>query len=650
MDMHLFLIPLIFLLSVSTQELVNYRLKLEDISVNCLGLLQHNATFKAALSSLGNTKFNLVKEAYAVNEKLPKCLLSHRDRSLSLEGVGEISKQTITNSIMFLQSEFDSNLSTFNSEKGYLKMYGTIFQRQSYIKAVVNLCRALKAEQTLTCYFVNVIKDPSVLVANPRPVPWIEIRTLSMSSSVIMEDPYPNLWKFMKQTGTAEETTLKQESTSLAQCIEDECSVSLARDELLYSQDFWEKEIQPHKLVKKSYLGDTSIAECPEEVLQLLGGARNSLSFSEIMFIIYTLHPDECSSCRNAMPELKELKENMRKNNSKFYFVDCDKQRSLCAKQNVTGFPTLLAYKVPYQADNAACPSRKPQLSVVIYHGAYLAYNLIEWYNDVNDLSIHRGEPHAFHEGCNVHITITTTESSSDGLHLDCMIAVCKELAFSECFIIQADETALLIKSVELSRRDGVSSVIYEDGVPLETSFTRTQQLHRYDGDHDYNHPDCEDNRAGCIDLLQTFIMDHSRVPVTELSPIIFHSPSSYKPLFGNLPVLVALLEHDIIITNSGFMKVLESVGVRFYKEVATSFVDVDRYPAWVHGMSPKSDTPFPEDSWVFKYPRVLLFRLDDHRRSAFLKIVGGDLTEEDVVQFVNKFLDDKKMEPCNGI
>lgn len=281
--MHLFLIPLIFLLSVSTQELVNYRLKLEDISVNCLGLLQHNATFKAALSSLGNTKFNLVKEAYAVNEKLPKCLLSHGDRSLSLEGVGEISKQTITNSIMFLQSEFDSNLSTFKSEKGYLKMYGTIFQRQSYIKAVVNLCRALKAEQTLTCYFVNVIKDPSVLVANPRPVPWIEIRTLSMSSSVIMEDPYPNLWKFMKQTGTAEETTLKQESTSLAQCIEDECSVSLARDELLYSQDFWKKEIQPHKPVKKSYLGDTSIAECPVEVLQLLDGARNSLSFSEIV-------------------------------------------------------------------------------------------------------------------------------------------------------------------------------------------------------------------------------------------------------------------------------------------------------------------------------------------------------------------------------
>ena len=368
------------------------------------------------------------------------------------------------------------------------------------------------------------------------------------------------------------------------------------------------------------------------------------------MFIIYTLDPDDCSSCKNALPELKQLKENMRKDGSKFYYVNCEVQRSLCAKENVTGFPTLFAYKVPHQTDKAACPSREPQLSVIIYHGAYLAHSLIEWYNDVNDMSIHKGEPHAFHEGCNVHIKITASEQSSDGLHLDCLIAVCKELAFSECFIMQESDAELYIKSIELSRRDGVTSVIYEDGVPLETSFTRTKQLHRYDGDHDYIHPNCVENPAGCIDLLQTFIMDHSRVPVTELTPIIFHSPSSYKPMFGNLPVLVALLEHDTIITNSRFMKVLESVGVRFYKEVATSFVDVDRYPAWVHGMSPKSDKPFPEDSWVFKYPRVLLFHLNDHKSSAFLKIAGEDLTEEEVVKFVHKFLDDKKMEPCNGI
>ena len=369
------------------------------------------------------------------------------------------------------------------------------------------------------------------------------------------------------------------------------------------------------------------------------------------MFVIYTLHPDDCGSCRNALPELKQLREKMRTDRSKFYHVNCDKQHAVCSKQKVTGFPTFLAYKIPYQPKVAACPKNNNELSIVIYHGAYQASSLIGWYQDVNDMGVHFGQPHDFHEGCNVHITIATSKTSYDGLLIECMVAMCKELPFSECFILQEnDNEAIYVNSVELKRRDGVTAMIYEDSVPLDTSFTRTQILHQYHGEHHYNNPDCSDNPAECVELLQTFIIEHSRIPLTELSPIVFHSPTSYQPVFGNLPVLVALVEHDHIFSKSKFMEILQQVSMRYYKNVATSFVDVDRYSTWVHGMSPTSETLFSEDSWMFKYPRVLIFQLSDHKEAAFLRVVGEELTEEHIVKFIDDYLVSENMEPCNGI
>jgi hypothetical protein len=362
------------------------------------------------------------------------------------------------------------------------------------------------------------------------------------------------------------------------------------------------------------------------------------------------LHPDDCSSCKNALPELKLLKEKMKTERSRFHYVNCDQQRDFCSKQKVTGFPTFLAYKMPHQPNAASCPKKDNEISVVNYHGVYKASDLIQWYEDVNDMGIHYGQPHDFHDGCYVHVTITASDRGTDGLLIDCMVAMCKALAFSECFILQNDNNDIFVKSVELKRKDGVTSVIYEDNVPLSTSFTRTQELHRYHGEHNYDHPDCADKPADCTDVLRTFIADHSRVPLTPLCPIVFHSPASYQPLFGNLPVLVALVDHDTAISKSRFMEILEGISVKYYKNVVTSFVDVDRYPTWVHGMSPSSTTSFSDDSWVFKYPRVLIFRLSDHKEAMFLRVVGKMLTEEKIVKFIDKFLRKPNMEPCNGI
>ena len=270
-------------LPLSSTDLVQYKSSFQLVSIECNGLLQHDLALRSSLMSFGEIEYRSSLESDTVYNKLPRCLLSLGYNNFALQGIGEISKETLQNAVALLLSNFISVLDTFDSENGYLRVYGTLFQTHSYVKAVVNLCGALGTEPKFKCYFVDVIKNPSVLVANPRPIPWIEIKTHNMTSSVVMTDPHPNLWKFKQQAGIADETQPENDNTNLAQCFDNDCSVNLARDELLYNYDYWRKEILPHKPVKIAYLGDTGIAEAPTEVLQVLNGESNSLSASEIV-------------------------------------------------------------------------------------------------------------------------------------------------------------------------------------------------------------------------------------------------------------------------------------------------------------------------------------------------------------------------------
>ena len=274
-----------FALSLSSQELSNHKLSFQGVSIECNGLLQHGQTLKTLLSSFGNSENWLSLVSDTVKEKLPRCLLSLEYQQILLEGIGELTRETLQNAVTILQSNFESNVDTFDAESGYLKMCGTLFHSHSYIKGVTNLCRALRTEPNFKCYFVDVVKDPSVLATKPIPIPWIEIKTENMLSSVIMTDLHPNLRKFQEQAGiaVAVETQSKAERENLAQCFDKDCSLNLARDELLYNNDYWKKEILPHKPVRISYLGDTGIAETPTEVLKVLIGESNSLSSFEIV-------------------------------------------------------------------------------------------------------------------------------------------------------------------------------------------------------------------------------------------------------------------------------------------------------------------------------------------------------------------------------
>ena len=343
----------------------------------------------------------------------------------------------------------------------------------------------------------------------------------------------------------------------------------------------------------------------------------------------------------------------MKEKNYKIYFINCAEHQKLCSIQNVTGFPTLLAYKNLQHIRSDGCLSTSSLSQTIGFHGSYQIQNMIEWYQDISDLGIHYGEPHSFHDGCNIHIIIETDKISKDSLSIQCIEAICMSLAYSECFILQEKaDTGNFIKSIELIRRDGVSSNIYNDGESLEISFSRSLELHQYHtyDDHQYNLPDCKDKPSTCIQLIATFIKEHSRIPVTELSPIMFHSPTTYQYLFGNLPVLAALVNHNTIISQSGIMLMVQEVAKLFYSVIATSFVDVDRYPFWALGMSPKFNFLDPPMDWVHSYPRVLIFQLHEHKQAAFLNVTGKDLHKEHLIKFIENYLINEEMEPCNGI
>ena len=128
-----------------------------------------------------------------------------------------------------------------------------------------------------------------MLASAMRPVPWMEVRVGTMKLPVVVPDKYPNLWVFRKQQGLVSPEEIREDEKEekaelrMDQCVDVNCDVSLMRDELMYSKEYWRQEIKPQLPVKVEYLGDTGIAEAPDEVLQVISGENNELKDAEIV-------------------------------------------------------------------------------------------------------------------------------------------------------------------------------------------------------------------------------------------------------------------------------------------------------------------------------------------------------------------------------
>lgn len=276
------------ILPLSSQEIYNNIVTFKHVKIDCKGYKHHESTLKSSLLSLGEANFASSIESNVAYKKLPRCLVSFQLRNILLEGSEEISKETLQNAVILLQSGFLLDVDAIESSTGYLKMFSTMYQSHDYVRAAANLCHALRKESQFRCYFIDVISNPSLLVTYHRPIPFIEVKTSDQLDPLIITDPHPNLWKFHKQAGIAEDEEFKFDGSSdLAQCLDQDCSINLAIDELLYNHDYWKKEILPHKPAKIAYLGDTGISEAPAEVLQVLDKGKDHVPSSEIVSYIF---------------------------------------------------------------------------------------------------------------------------------------------------------------------------------------------------------------------------------------------------------------------------------------------------------------------------------------------------------------------------
>ena len=94
----------------------------------------------------------------------------------------------------------------------------------------------------------------------------------------------------------------------------------------------------------------------------------------------------------------------------------------------------------------------------------------------------------------------------------------------------------------------------------------------------------------------------------------------------------------------------LQEVAAKYYNKLAVAYVNISLYPMWTYGMTPIAEDTGNPDSWVNKFPRVLIFRLENHHKAAFLRLSGEELDLKDVKVFVEEYIKYGRMEDCNGI
>eukprot|EP00116_Pleurobrachia_bachei_P003927 sb/3464189/ len=487
-----------------------------------------------------------------------------------------------------------------------------------------------------------------LLVNNQHKVPWVEIKLSTNPEHIFITDPFPTLAGVADRLGIILDAVPSYQKPTVPQCSIFECDNSRPEEVLLYTRDYWNREVLPsiERKVHPEYLANSGIPHTPESVMNVLEGGELKGDEPDLVFIVYTI--EDCTSCTLALEPLSRLKTLARSQRTRLYFMDCENHEDFCRYQEVDGYPSLLIYTFNPSVDG--CPAPESRVTTTAYHGVYQYQGLEEWFKVVSSQGVHYGAPHSFHSTCNVHVVVRTVPdlTTIDRIGTECLVSVCKQLPYAECFITGDGG---FVKSIELIRRDGVNGTIYRDGVDLQTTFSDSPDLHvlHGGGEHVIEPAKCHVTPLKCVEMIRNFITSHSRTVVTELTPVLFHSPVSYGSLFGDLPILVAMVPHDVIMTSQNdhlFVRSLHTIATAFYPNLATTFVDVDLYPMWISGMSPVGG-----EEWVYSFPRVFIFKLEDHRRAAFLRVTGDGITEKVLRGFVEGVLEGRiEMEMCNGI
>lgn len=258
------------LLFISTDTaFIQYLTSIDGVSVECFGLEQHGFTLR---NNLPEGTFS--KVSTSSSGKFPTCSLQFQSYRHIHEGVGEISKSVIQNSVVLLKHKFSfPTHDHLESEEYLFVVYGTLHLAENVVKSIVNTCSALRSNHPrYKCVFIDVVKNPSVLINNSNPIPWIEIKQEISNSPIIYTHPFPNYWHLIN-TIKMESPVIKRDidrGTYWPMCNMDTSLQSVITDYLFCTNDYWLKEYQPFVPRRINYLADTAIPEASPQLLTYL--------------------------------------------------------------------------------------------------------------------------------------------------------------------------------------------------------------------------------------------------------------------------------------------------------------------------------------------------------------------------------------------
>lgn len=399
----------------------------------------------------------------------------------------------------------------------------------------------------------------------------------------------------------------------------------------------------------------------------LLGGREWAGEVTKVALVVFVMA--ECRSCKNSMPAFTKLEKSVKFiEGGSMYLVNCTVDHFLCKHHDIRGYPTVTAFRGLGWLHSSRCLgdmklSEHTNYVRLDYHGVLLHDSIMEWFARVSTPAI---TDNLFDwpdvKSDDVSLFGVLMPRRSDFLPIppqrrtdyyysyECFRLVCERLYGKvHCHSVYSqdiparefggDDLDVIVSQVILKRRDGVSAVIMKLGTSLAETVEDESDtnLHKFHKPHRYNlepNKKCEHDHVACTNLIMAYTLDHSRLPVTQLTSDLFHIHPN-ENVEDSLPVLMALVHKQNVTEEAQFFKELTAVAYELYNNMEVVTIDADDYRAWARRFVPEGysmtvaiDGEDPLD--MYMYPRICFVKRDSHRRAAFYPPVGSDNRDED--------------------
>ena len=407
----------------------------------------------------------------------------------------------------------------------------------------------------------------------------------------------------------------------------------------------------------------------PQTAYSLRPGSDTLNPATPVALVVFV--QEGCGLCEALLGEFNQLAKSVEFiSGAAMFLVNCTTDTSLCQQEDISGYPSLYAYRGFTQPTN--CIEKPIQLAAkrVPYHGVFRLTSILEWLSDISMPAVDMGgqeRRNANEDSVQLFATLYSQSSARHhfrSLHgrwftYHCLVTICEQLlGQAVCLASYASDIDHypvsgdpLVSDITLIRGDGIQATVFSTGRSLSSTLNdhSASLLHRFHATHRYRitpSQTCEENHIKCTSLLVQYVRDHRRPPVISITDKIFHVD---EDLLSDLPVMIALAHEANLSKNSSFYLTYSAVAKKLYSNMVFSTVNVDLYPSWAGKFVPLGFWSSMEAQAV--YPRLCIVQGKDHTQAAFYPDMHSNVnnirddrsrlqwTDEVIIEFAENFL-----------